>query len=137
MLSFQIQVNMHFSAVINMLPISDTSKTQETQWICGFPRLTGHQLGKNLEYSNPKLQAFFHYTLKCLTAIRCLLYTASESIMFCRYFFLNRHRVSRSMDYHYLWLLVRKIIYNKYRSCLSTQRLFLINKPSIKYDKII
>lgn len=34
-------------------------------------------------------------------------------------FFLTIFRISRSMDYHHPWLLVRKIIYNKYCSCLQ------------------
>ena len=122
MLSFQIQVNMHplFSAVWNILPILGTSKLQEMQWFCSFMRPNGHQLGKNLEHFRLQILSLLPLDLKKPHSNKVsVTHSLGKNNSILYLFFLSRFRVSRSMDYHHHWLLVRKIIYNKYCSCLQ------------------
>lgn len=104
----------------NILLILGTTKLQEMRWSCSFIRFSVYQDQKKLEHF--KLQIFsllppdlrkphrnkvpVTYSLEENNNILCLL-------------FLTIFRVSRSMDYHHPWLLVRKIICNKYWSCLQ------------------
>lgn len=105
----------------SILPVLGTSKLQEMQRFCSFMRLDGQQLGRHLECFKLQILSLLPPDLKKPYSNNMpVAHSSGKNNNILYLFFLNRFRVSRSMDYHHNhWLLVRKIIYNKYCSCLQ------------------
>lgn len=103
----------------NILLILGTTKLQEMQWSFIFTRPSAHQDGKNLNHFKLRIFSLLPPNLKKPHRNKVpVTHRLEENNILCL-FFLTIFRVSRSMDYHHLWLLVREIIYNKYCSCLQ------------------